>query len=251
MTKSFNPGRAGQNGLLAALLASKGFTSSDQMLEAQRGWARTVSPQQKFDEITSDLGTRFEMALNTYKPFACGVVIHPVIDGCIQLRNKHRLTPAEVAKVELRVHPLVLELTGKTSPRDGLEGKFSVYHAAAIALIDGRAGPKQFSDAAVQSPDTIALRQKVTTTIDPAIKESQADVTLVTTKGERLKVFIADALGSVANPLSDQDLEGKATDLMDGILPEAQIRIALRTCWNIATLAEAAALATVLRPPVR
>jgi 2-methylcitrate dehydratase PrpD len=217
------------------------------MLEAQRGWARTVSTKRDFAEITSGLGTRFEMALNTYKPFACGIVIHPIIDGCVQLRTRHGLKPADVARVELRVHPLVLELTGKTAPRDGLEGKFSVYHAAAIALSEGRAGPRQFSDAAVQAPATIALRQKVNATVDPRIKEEQADVTVVTTRGERLNILITHAVGSVENPLSDQALEEKTVDLMQSVLPDARIRTAIKSCWEIGSLPRAAAVADALR----
>jgi 2-methylcitrate dehydratase PrpD len=246
MNKSFNPGRAAQNGLLAAFLAKEGFTSSDQMLEAKRGWANTVSTKRDFREITGGLGTRFEMALNTYKPFACGIVIHPVIDGCIQLRGSG-LTTDDIAKVELRVHPLVLELTGKTAPRDELEGKFSVYHAAAIALLQGRAGPKQFSDAAVQAPATVALRQKVTAIVDPAIKESQADVTLTLRDGTKRHVFVTQAVGSVENPMTDRMLTDKVTDLMDGILPAARIKEVIQACWDIEKMPEAAQLGRLLQ----
>ena len=77
MNKSFNPGRAASNGLFAAILASKNFTSSDRMLEAKRGWANTISTKQDFQEITERLGERYESALNTYKPFACGIVSTP------------------------------------------------------------------------------------------------------------------------------------------------------------------------------
>ena len=140
MCKSFHPGRAAQNGLSAALLADRGFTSSDRVLEAPRGFAHVMSTKRDFDEITGGLGEGYEIALNTYKPFACGIVIHPSIDGCIQLRNEHRLKAHDVASIELDVHPLVLELTGKKTPRTGLEGKFSVYHSAAVAIIHGAAG---------------------------------------------------------------------------------------------------------------
>src|SRR5207237_7650776 len=102
----------GQNGLTAALLAEKGFTSSNRVLEAPRGFAHVMSTERNLAEITDGLGTRYEAALNTYKPFACGIVIHPAIDGCIQLRNAHKLTGDEIEKIELRVHPLVLERTG-------------------------------------------------------------------------------------------------------------------------------------------
>jgi 2-methylcitrate dehydratase PrpD len=65
MNKSFNPGRAASNGLFAAILASRNFTSSDRMLEAKRGWANTISTKQDFQEITEGLGERYETALNT------------------------------------------------------------------------------------------------------------------------------------------------------------------------------------------
>jgi 2-methylcitrate dehydratase PrpD len=78
---------------------------------------QTYSAKCDWREITGELGTRFEIAANTYKPFACGIVIHPTIDGCVQLREKHRIRPDDVERVELRVHSLVLELTGKKAPR--------------------------------------------------------------------------------------------------------------------------------------
>src|SRR5215475_613555 len=91
MTKSFHPGRAAQNGLTAALLASKNFTSSEQSLEAKYGWVNAVSSAHDYRYITADLGHAFEISNNTYKPFACGVVMHATIDGCIQLRAPHKL----------------------------------------------------------------------------------------------------------------------------------------------------------------
>src|SRR3954463_16465261 len=93
MNKSFNPGRAAANGLFAAILAAKGFTSSDGMIEAKRGWANTISTKQDWSEITDGLGTRYESALNPYKPFACGIVMHPTIDAAIQIRDADHVTP--------------------------------------------------------------------------------------------------------------------------------------------------------------
>ena len=139
MCKPFHPGNAGRNGLLAALLASKGFTSSNRSIEAPRGFANVLATGRRYEEITERLGDTWEILLNTYKPFACGIVIHPTIDGCIQLRNEHGIGPDDIRSVSLEVHPLVLELTGKKTPQKGLEGKFSVYHSAAVALIHGAA----------------------------------------------------------------------------------------------------------------
>lgn len=139
MTKPFHPGGAARAGLTSALLAKHGFTASGRALEAPRGYAQVVSPKHDWSEITGELGQRFEISFNTYKPFACGIVIHPAIDAAAQLRAKG-VKAADVERVELRVHSLVLELTGRKEPQDGLQAKFSVYHGFAAGLISaGRA----------------------------------------------------------------------------------------------------------------
>jgi 2-methylcitrate dehydratase PrpD len=86
MTKPFHPGGAARAGLMSALLASQGFTASPRALEAPRGLMQVVSTKNDWSEITDELGQRFEISFNTYKPFACGIVIHPSIDACVQLR---------------------------------------------------------------------------------------------------------------------------------------------------------------------
>ncbi|MGH6622850.1 MAG: MmgE/PrpD family protein, partial [Burkholderiaceae bacterium] len=148
MTKPFHPGGAARAGLMSALLARHGFTASPRAIEAPRGFAQVVSTKTDWSEITDELGERFEISFNTYKPFACGIVIHPSIDACVQLRARG-VRPEQVERIELRVHSLVLELTGKKEPVDGLQGKFSVYHGCAAGLVFGRAGEDEFSDAIV------------------------------------------------------------------------------------------------------
>src|SRR3984893_15897197 len=222
MTKSFHPGRAAHNGLTAALLASRNFTSSDQPLEARSGWANVVSTSRNYAEITENLGESYEILLNTYKPFACGVVIHPAIDGCIQLRNQYKLTAEQIERIELRIHPLVLELTGKKTPRTGLEGKFSVHYAAAVAIVEGAGGEKQFSDTLVHDPVLVALRDRVVATVDPSIRQEQVRIAITLKDGRRLEKYVENALGSVENPMSDAALDAKFNDLADGVLPQNQ-----------------------------
>ncbi len=243
MNKSFNPGRAANNGLLAAVLASRNFTSSDEMIEAKRGWANTISTKQDYREITEGLGKHYEAALNTYKPFACGIVLHPAIDAAIQLRKEYKLTPDQVDHVDLRVNPLVLELTGKKTPYEGLEGKFSVYHSVAVAIVEGAAGEKQFSERAVRDPIVVALRSKVIPVIDPSIKPEQVDLTIVLKDGRKLHKYIEHAVGSLEVPMTDSALEVKFSDLAEGILPAPQIRRLMDACWGVEKLPSAAAIA--------
>jgi 2-methylcitrate dehydratase PrpD len=243
MNKSFNPGRAASNGIFAAMLASKNFTSSDGMIEAKRGWANTISTKQDYGEIVNDLGKRYEMALNTYKPFACGIVLHPAIDAVIQLRNENKLTADQIARIDLKVHPLVLELTGKKSPLRGLESKFSVYHAVAVALVEGAGGEKQFSDRAVNDPAVLSLRARVVPVITPGIEPAQVDMTIVLKDGRQLHRYFEHAVGSVEVPMTDKQLEAKFADLADGIISAPMIRKVMDACWNVESLPNAAEIA--------
>jgi 2-methylcitrate dehydratase PrpD len=248
MTKPFHPGAAARAGLTAALLAKHGFTASPRAIEAPRGLAQTFSTKCDWNEITADLGTRFEIALNTYKPFACGVVIHPAIDGCVQLRNAHGLAAANIAQVALRVHPLVLELTGKTAPATGLEGKFSVYHACAAGLTFGRAGEAEFSDATVARADMIALRNRITARADATVDETAADVTVICTDGRTLRAFVPHAIGSRERPMSDADLARKFHALVDPVLGAARAERLIEQCAVVAGASDLRALAALARP---
>ena len=248
MVKPMHPGNAARNGLLAALLAQRNFTSSNQGIEAKRGFAHVLSTAFKPGEITDRLGESWEIALNTYKPFACGIVEHPAIDGCIQLRNEHKLKPGDIESIALRVHPLVLELTGKRAPQAGLEGKFSVFHSCAVAIIHGAAGEAQYSDEAVRDPGVIALRDKVTATVEKGVHEDQVHVAIRLKSGKVLEKFVEHAVGSLGRPMSDSDLEAKFHGLADGILSKSETDELIGLCWEVGKLKDAAEVARASVP---
>jgi 2-methylcitrate dehydratase PrpD len=247
MTKSFHPGRAAQNGLTAAVLAKEGFTSSEAGLEGRTGWAHVLSTTCDYAQITGGLGERYEILLNTYKPFACGIVLHPIIDACLQLRAAHKLTPEAVDRIDLAVHPLVLELTGKRAPQTGLEGKFSVYFAAAVAIAAGDAGVKQFTDEWVRQPAVVTLRDRVTATVDASIAETQTRAVITLKDGRRLEKFIEHAVGSVERPMSDADLDKKVRNLCEGVLLAPRISRLIELCRGIEREARASVVAEVAR----
>jgi 2-methylcitrate dehydratase PrpD len=242
MTKSFHPGRAAQNGMIASLLAAHGYTSSERSLEAKRGWLNVLSPSHNLAELTEALGARYEILANTYKPFACGIVIHPVIDACVQLRTQG-VRASSIRAVTLHVHPLVLELTGNLEPQTGLEGKFSVYHAASIALIEGQGGERQFSDRAVRKPAVIDLRRRVQAIVDPLLAADAAVVTLTLTDGRTVEKRVEHAVGSLARPLTDAELEAKFSDLTQARLGVVGTKELLDLCWRVGTLDNVAAIA--------
>src|SRR5712671_837596 len=179
---------------------AKGFTASEHALEAHFGWLNVLSTERNSAALD---GEGWEILKNSYKPFACGLVVHPVIDGCIQLRNSSRPTADMIERVEVVVHPRVMQITAIKEPTSGLEGKFSVYHAAAVALVEGAAGERQFSDEAVRARATAELRRLVIPSVAPEIGKVQARVTITLKNAKRVAVFVEHAMGSIKKPMSD------------------------------------------------
>jgi 2-methylcitrate dehydratase PrpD len=241
MTKPFHPGAAARAGLMSALLASKGFTSSGKALEAPRGFIQVASDKRAWHEITDELGSRFEISFNTYKPFACGIVIHPSIDACAQLHARG-ITPQQVDRIDLSVHSLVLELTGKKEPQDGLQGKFSVYHGCAAGLIYGRAGEEEFSDAVVNDPLVVETRRKVQAQVDDRIDEAAVRVTAWLKNGERIDVHVEHAIGSLQKPLTDAQLQAKFNALVEPVLGQSRADEISQVCWKLEGLKNIQAL---------
>jgi 2-methylcitrate dehydratase PrpD len=248
MCKPLHVGLAARNGLAAALLARQDFTSAAEAIEGRRGFANVLATERDLSRITAGLGETWELDANSYKPFACGVVVHPAIDGCLQLRTEHRLAPASIEAVELKVHPLVLELTGKKVPRTGLEGKFSVYHSCAVAIVDGAATQAQYSDARVADPTVVALRERVHAQIDSRLAEDAADVRILLKDGRALDCHVAHALGSVERPMTDGDLEAKFRGLCAPVLDDSACDSIVAACWALEQSADSGALARLTVP---
>jgi len=246
-----HPGNAARNGLLAALLAAKNFTSAEQGIEGRRGFANVLATQRNFAAITEKLGETWEISLNTYKPYACGIVEHPAIDGCVQLRNEHKLKAEDIESVALKVHPLVLELTGRKTPQTGLEGKFSVYHSSAVAIVHGAAGEEQYSDAVVRDARIVSLRDRVTATVDRAIHEDQVHVAIKLKDGRSLEKYIEHVVGSLGKPMSVADLEAKFRGLAEGILARSETDKLIGLCWEVGKLKDAAETARASVPAAR
>ncbi len=247
MCKSLHSGRAAQNGLSAALLAGRGFTAAEQAIEGKRGFAQVMSTTRDLDALTRGLGRSFELLRNTYKPFACGLVVHPTIDACLRLRAAHQLSEGQIARVDVEVHPIVLELTAKRAPRTGLEGKFSVFHSAAIALIDGDAQEAQYSDARVADPTVAGLTARVEARANPAMGREAATVRITLRDGRTVETHVAHAVGSLEHPMSDAAIDAKVRGLAADVIgaPRTDALIALaRRLWHepdAAALSRAAA----------
>jgi 2-methylcitrate dehydratase PrpD len=208
MGKSFHAGKAASNGVLSALLAERGFDATQEIIEGKKGFSRIYSDVAEPEQLTAGLGQSWIIETNGHKPYACGVVLHPLIDAVIAIRNRSAIDPAAVDEISLRVNPLVPSITGVVEPSTGLQSKFSLAHSAAVALIDGAAGVAQYSDARVADPKVSALRRKVKAVAGETLRKDEAYAAIIA-GGERHDVHIAHASGTVDNPMSDAAIEAK------------------------------------------
>ncbi|KAI1852223.1 hypothetical protein JX265_013076 [Neoarthrinium moseri] len=246
MTKSFHVGRAAQGGMLAALLARNGYTSSLQALEAKYGWLHVVSTRENATAYFDQLGQAWEIEKNTFKPFPCGIVMHPTIDAATQLHNasiEQGKKMSDVKNINLQVNSEVLVLTGKTAPTTGLEGKFSIYHAAAVGFLYGEATPSQFTDDVVNNATVVSLRKKVNvTTDDEKFRTDQATVTVEFEDGSTIENHIEHAIGSLENPLTEADLKKKFVDQVSKQIGEVRAEKAYAAFTGIGNLTNVGAL---------
>ncbi|MBI4271987.1 MAG: MmgE/PrpD family protein [Candidatus Rokubacteria bacterium] len=224
MGKSLNVGKAAMNGVLAADLARAGFTAPLDAVESERGFVRVFTDETSMEELTTELGVRWESARIGRKPYPCGLVIHPVIDGALEIRRMLHGQVSGIEHVAVRVNPYVLYLAGKAEPATGLESKFSVFHGAAVALLDGAADVPQFTDERVADPALVALRRHIQVTGDEAVRTDEAWLRAQCTDGRSIEHHVAHASGTIDNPMSDTELAAKLERAAATRLPSARVR---------------------------
>jgi 2-methylcitrate dehydratase PrpD len=211
--KSVGVGNSARNGVLAALLAQAGATAPERAIEGRYGFLAIASDAPQRDRITARLGLTWEILANTYKPYPCGVVLNPVVEACLTLRQEHPAIIERIEDIEVRGHPLLKERTDRPPVSTGREAQVSARHTVAVALLQGAAGIIQYQDAAVRDPEVRALGSKVRVVADDAFAVDAAEVRLKTKTGETIVGRVDHARGGPERPLSDADLEAKLATL--------------------------------------
>jgi 2-methylcitrate dehydratase PrpD len=243
--KNVSVGNAARNGLFAALLAAEGYSASPRAIEGPLGWARAMGDEPDIGRLTGNLGKTWEIAKNTYKPYPAGIVFHAVIDACFSLRARLNRPVDEMTSITVEGSTLLLA-RGDRPVRNERDARVSIHHCAACALLLGKAGVPEFEDATVFRPDIVALRQKVRASLDASLPDGAARVTIQLTTGETFSEIVMAAKGSLADPLSDGDIEAKLRECARlGGSDWDQDRI-IDGVWRLDTLADVSGL---MRPP--
>jgi len=160
--KPFHPGKAGFNGLLSALLAQRGFTSIDNILEGKNCFWEVYSSRSNPRKVLKDLGIKWNILNNTYKFHASCHYTHAGIEAILAIKKEFTdLVADNIEKIEIFVSPMTLENAAIMEPKTGLEGKFSVPYVIANTILRDDTGIGAFTDVKVNDPEILKLRDKI------------------------------------------------------------------------------------------
>jgi 2-methylcitrate dehydratase PrpD len=244
--KSVGVGNAARNGLLAALLAKDNFEGPAEPLNGKQGYYSALAETPNLSALTDGLGAHWEIMPTSYKPYPCGFVLHPALDCVLDWRRDH---PNEaVQQVVVTGNPLMSLRANRPNITVGRESQVSVQHSVAAALVTGKAGLDQFTDACVNDPKVLALRSKVELRQDANIATIAARVVVTNAGGKIYELSQPAARGSDANPMSDKDLEAKLRDAAAGWNPGYAITPLVDAIWQLDKSDDIAGLAALTVP---
>ncbi|HEX9591583.1 MAG TPA: MmgE/PrpD family protein [Bradyrhizobium sp.] len=244
--KSVGVGNAARNGLWSALLAEKGFDGPPEPLAGVQGFYNAMGETPDLSVVIDGLGESWEIMATSYKPYPCGFVIHPVLDCVLDWRRDN--PKADVTRVVVRGNPLLSDRTDRPDISTGRESQVSVQHAVAAALVTGKAGLDQFTDACVRDPKVLALRGKVEVLRDSAFSTIAASVEITTADGTTHRLSQPAARGSDVNPMSDSDLEAKLRSAAAGWDPRYDVAPLVDAIWALDKSADVSRLASLAVP---
>jgi 2-methylcitrate dehydratase PrpD len=229
----FSPGHAARCGLQAALLAERGFECSDNMIEGFKGFAVSFAREPNLAAATDRLGEVFEISTLAYKPYPAGVVIHAIIDACLEIVQRSEFDAARIARVELDLNPLAGKLTDLMDPKDRGQALVSLQHWTAATLIGKAAGVAQVSDAALHDAAIRALRHKVTYNNVESVGREAAHVRVLLDNGAKLEARVAHCRSSSERPLTDDDITAKTRAQLQTVYAPADCERLLAQSWQL------------------
>jgi 2-methylcitrate dehydratase PrpD len=195
MARVLNAGFAARNGLAAARLAAEGFEGPRAPIEGLRGFANVFGGNADLSQLTQRLGEDWQMKHVAYKPYPSGVVLHALIDACLERREELRTAQS----IQVHLSPLAVERTDRPEPRNAIEARLSAQHAVAVTLLHGEAGLAQFSDAAALDGEVRALRRRIGVAADPSLDKMAA----------RIRADGVSVEAPESRPMDDARLEAK------------------------------------------
>lgn len=230
----FVPANASRNGVFAALLAREGYHGSRSTFEGTRGFVRVFSKEPDLAAAVEGLGSNFLLETITYKPYPCGIVIHPALDACLAVLADPAFSPGQVESIKLTVNPLTVTLTGhRPAPADSLEAQVSAHHWVAATLVNGHGGIQNCEPASFADPRIAQLRQRVQLAPDDRIRRDEVIAEFRLRGGAVLSRHIEHCRGSISRPMTDEDLKSKFLSYGAPILAGPALQHLVAVAWEI------------------
>jgi 2-methylcitrate dehydratase PrpD len=239
MSKHLHAGRACESGMLAAELAAQGFTGSPEILEGKKGFFAAMCSDPQTDRILDQPDADWQLRLTSIKPWPSCRHTHPIIDCALEIHQL--LDGQQVKNIDIKTYQAALDVCDYPAPESEYQAKFSLYHTAAIAMLDGVVGLDSFDAEARQRSDHLR-RQTSVTVADPYASNYPvswgAEVTVRTESGASFKISRKDCKGDPELALDDDEMRIKAMGLLQyGGLDESQAR---QVCKQVLAMPAAA-----------
>jgi 2-methylcitrate dehydratase PrpD len=253
MTKPLHVGRAAQNGITAAHLASLGFTSDRNSLDGPWGYFQIFGGGFDEEKISGYMGDPYTIVDPgvSVKPYPSGVLSHPSMDALLDIVEEYDIQPEQVEEIRLEAGSNILNPLRYQNPQTALEAKFSLPFCLASIVLERRAGIRQFRDEFVKSPRVQNIMKRIKTYLNPDIESKGYDriLSMVDVKlkdGKTLTKESGPYRGSPQNPLTEGELSEKFRECAELVLDEGKTSEALRLINCIEELANVRELIRVL-----
>jgi len=237
MSKPLNPGRAAMDGILAAMFAKEGLTSSTEILESEKGYLHAAAKEFKVEKIIENLGKKFEIKNNIFKRHASCGHTHGAIDAVLEIIEKYGVKADNVSEVLVGTYPIAANTVGRNyEPKTADEAKFSLPYCVAAALIYGKVGLEEFSSEKLADPKVRELSKKVKAYVEPEYINARlgcAKVTIRTKRGNSYECRVDIPKGYPKKPLTKQEVQSKFRSLASLVLTEEKIRNILDVVDNL------------------
>ncbi len=257
MTKPLHVGWAAQSGIMAAMLASDGFTASEDIFSGKINYMEVLAKNVAPTPIPS-FGAPFAVVAPGLhvKRYPCCFATHRALDAVFNIRSQFPLLDLrQILSVTCMAPAQSFTALIHDSPTTGLEGKFSMQYAVAAAFVDGRVNINSFTDEMVTRKAIRSLMGKITKVEDPTLSITDSDgtdrrfteVTVKMADGQVLRNRVDRPKGSVDVPLTDQELTEKFVECSRGVLSGARQSAAIRILQQLELVRDISELMANLR----
>jgi 2-methylcitrate dehydratase len=250
---------ATQSGVLAALMAEKGYTGPEHVVDGKEGLTHCFGPSWKLNLLTDGLGESWRITQCGMKAFPTEALTHTPISAVLDIVKSNDLKPEQVEKVQIRSLARAADILSdpsKYDPQSKETADHSLPYVIAAAIAERQVTPVQFEMKKIMDPTIRAQLKKVEVVADPEIEKvfpalQRVIVNLTTTDGRTFSTQLDYPKGDPRNPLSDAEVEEKFAALADGVLSEGAQKKLKDAIWNLEKVGSVSKLMALMKADVR